>query len=207
MNLDSFDPSSPMNEEQMINLLTATIVEAKLEALQTELPMLVAARFPGEAHMADWDYIDRLACTAFGVMIGVPHGIVSLMGGPVQLAGLMMASRENKFTPESLAEKMSKGFAQNSKIMGSLINADIMQKTVRLALHDWLEDPDASMKDMETDTHFYLHAVMLTDTDLVQRRDEIQREAFGSMTPEQYAKASPEVRASIDDWKRKNGIE
>lgn len=205
MNLDDFNPEAPMNEKQVIDLLTAVMIESKLEQIEAELPALVAARFPSEAHMTDWHYIDLLGCTAYGLMIGLPPMIVMALGGPIKLASMMMTDREAKFSPDALAAKLQSGFSQHSPTMAKLINRDVMIKVARLILFDWLNKPDASFEDMQKDTHFYLQAVLITYTDMDQK--VIQQEAYRNMTAEDYAKASPEIKAAINAWKLENGIE
>lgn len=205
MDFDQYDPTSPIDFHGMINTLTAVLLQFKLDRLETILPELLAARFPEISHLMDWDYIDRFACSAYGVAIGMPMPILMMLGGPIALARVLMTEPSEKFTPAVMTEKLQTGFSQHSPTMGKVLTQDMLVKVVRLILLDWLENGTDDPKQMQQDTHFYMHGILAMDGDY--DAEAVRREAFANMTAEDFARMPPEVRKAIEAWKKSAGID
>jgi hypothetical protein len=197
----NFDPSS-MNFSQMMDTITQFVIGAMLEEVKETLVAEVAALFPDQN--VDQEYVDRLACAVYTLMIGVPYLMVQIVGGPIELAHMMLKfNRSDNLSLAALTEKIRHGFADVSPIMSQAITEEIMLLTSQLCLNDWLKHdsfPDEAT--LKSNMHFYFQAVLERNADIDKMAVKLEgQQRVLAMSPEEQAELPPDILQRILAWK------
>lgn len=171
-----------------------------VEALQKS----VGAATNEETQVIDEDYATRMACAVYYVAITLPYAIAVKLGGPINVAWNLMHNEPDRCSPTSMLKLFTEGFGAISPTMATAVTEDVIVKTAKLLLWDWMTNGEPNEENYGTDSHFYFHEVISLESS--PNAEAIREEGYQhimSMSPEELADYDPELIEMVQQWKPK----
>lgn len=157
-----------------------------------------------ETQVIDEDYATRLACAVYYVAISMQYALAVNLGGPINVAWNLMHDDPERCSPASMLKLFMEGFGAISPTMAAAVTEDVIVKTAKLLLWDWMINGEPNEENYGTDTHFYFHEVIQLgsppDTESVLKEGY---QHIMSMSPEELADYDPELVQMVREWKPK----
>lgn len=190
----------------MITTMLADIAENMVTALKHAF-----SKQGLETQPIDEDYATRLACALYYVCICVPFEVMrDELGGPINVAWNCMHDAPEECSPAALLKMLQEGFREISPTMATAVTEDIIIKTGKLMLWDWLQmnGEPTDEEAFDYDRQFYFHELIQAESS--PDEDAIRREGYThimNMSEEERAQFNPSLFEHAAEWAKREGID
>lgn len=155
-----------------------------------------------ETQIIDEDYATRMACAVYYVAITLPYAIAVKLGGPINVAWNLMHDDPERCSPASMLKLFMEGFGAISPTMAAAVTEDVIVKTAKLLLWDWMTNGEPNEENYNSNSHFYFHEVVQLESP--PNAEAIREEGYQhvmNMPPEELADYDPELIEMVRQWK------
>lgn len=196
------------------NLLSSLMISVMLKDIAANLVTALQQAIGKqgiETQPIDEDYATRFACALYYVCICVPFQVMrDELGGPINVAWNCLHSNADECSPAAVLKMLQEGFSEISPTIATAVTEEIIIKTGKLMLWDWIhvsgEPTDGEVFDY--DCQFYFHELIQAESS--PDEDAILREGYThimNMSEEERAQYDPSLFEHVQEWAKREGID
>lgn len=189
--------------EEFIERKNDEMITAMLADIDQNMVDIVKRCVPDEIKV-DQAFVDLMASSVYLSAISAPFEVLQSAGGAVNYGFNYALQYPEEVTPDKLGEALREGFGKISPTMANVMTTDMLLKTAKLLLYDWIRvggSPNADQ--IKFDVHFYFDMMLQRAGKLDY--DQMHLEGlvyFDSLSPDELAAMPPAIQNGITEFRK-----